>query len=107
MKKFTKGTLESIVEDNDQRIPGYKAAGWVESEYEGKTKKPTKREELLETALGDANDSEPKKTGKKAGKGKGKATATDAKVNAAIEAKATAADEGEEIDDGLTKKDGE
>jgi hypothetical protein len=99
MKKFTKGTLLSIVDDNDRRIPGYLANGWKEEKNESKV--PTKRAEMLEQALTDANESEIQKGGKK-----GKAVATDKKVNAAIKSKATAAAEGEEIDDGLTKKRG-
>ena len=98
MKKFTKGALVSIVEDDDSRIPGYKAEGWKEEKYEGKAKKPNEQEKLLEGALSDANDSEPAKGGKKQ-----KAGATDKKVNAAIKAKATAAAESEAVDDGLTK----
>lgn len=99
MRKFTKGKLETVVEDKDRRIPEYLANGWKEVTITPKT--PTEAEALLEKSKKDANTTEPKKGGKKQ-----KAGATDQKVNDTIKANANAADEGEEIDDGLVKKEG-
>ena len=101
MKKFFKGKLTTIVEDDDQRIPEYKAAGWKEVSYAGAEKEPTPATELLEKALEDANASEPKRGGKSR-----KAGATDKKVNDAIKANTLAAAQGEPIDDGLISKEG-
>jgi len=101
MKKFIKGKLTTIVEDDDQRIPEYKAAGWKEVAYAGAEKEPTPATELLEKALEDATASEPKKGGKRR-----KAGATDKKVNDAIKANILAAAQGEPIDDGLISKEG-
>lgn len=101
MKKFIKGKLTTVVEDDDQRIPEYKAAGWKEVAYTGAEKESTPATELLEKALEDANASEPKTGGKRR-----KAGATDKKVNDAIGANALAAAQGEPIDDGLISKEG-
>ena len=104
MKKFIKGKLTTIVEDDDQRIPEYKAAGWKEVAYAGAEKEPTPATELLEKTLKDANASEPK-TGGKSRKSR-KAGVTDKKVNDAIKANILAAAQGEPIDDGLISKEG-
>jgi hypothetical protein len=98
MKKFTKGTLTTLVEDDDRRIAGYRANGWKEEAI--KPTVPTDAaDKTLAKSIKDANASEPRKGGKKA-------SATDKKVNAAIKANTAAAAESEAVDDGLTSKEG-
>jgi hypothetical protein len=92
MKKFTKGKLTSIVEDDDRRIADYRKNGW--------------KEETVKAAALDAADKTLRKSIKDA-KGAGKTGATDKKVNDAIKANTAAATEGEAVDDGLTSKEGE
>lgn len=100
MKKFTKGTLTTIVEDDDRRIPDYKAAGWKEAAIEPL---PTDAaDETLAKAMSDVDDSQPAKD-KKSRKG---ANAPDKKVNEAIKANTAAVAEGEVIDDGLIAQEG-
>lgn len=102
MRKFVKGKLETVVEDNDRRIPDYLAKGWEEVT----PKAPTTNggQSATDKALEDVANSEngnatPKGKG---GKGKtGKPSKTDKKVNDAIDANSNAAAEGDAIDDGL------
>lgn len=101
MKTFTKGSLTTVVEDNDRRIPQYIANGWKETGTTAKQKDDA--DERTGKTIDDVNASE----GEKKGKGKGKAAATDKKVNDAIKANANAASEGEEVDDGLLNKEGD
>ncbi len=115
MKKFVKGKLETIVEDNDRRIPEYLANGWKEAPLD-KTPKGNGEQSATDKALDDVANSEgandtPKGNGKnnrgaKAGKS-GKPNATDQKVNDAIAANSNAAAEGEAVDDGLEEKGGD
>ena len=102
MKTFTKGSLTTVVEDNDRRIPQYIANGWKETGTTPKQKDDA--DERTGKAIDDVNASEGEDKGEK--KGKGKAAATDKKVNDAIKANANAASEGEAVDDGLLKKEG-
>ena len=98
MKKFVKGDLETIVEDNDRRIPAYIAHGWKETELPEKTLDECDKQ--LNKAIDDVVESEgtpSKKNRKKPTK----------KVNDAIKATTTAATESEAVDDGLLKKEGE
>ena len=99
MKTFTKGSLTTVVDDDDFRIDEYKANGWK------KTKTADKPKDEADTRIADAidaaNASEADKKGKN-GK-KGKAAAPDKKVNDAVAATATAAVESEAVDDGLIK----
>lgn len=93
MRKFTKGGIESIVDDNDSRIPAYLANGWKEEAVKAK---PTDvADAQTDKALADVAKSE----GKTNGKGKGKTTGK--KVNDAIKANSTASAEAEPVDDGL------
>ena len=101
MKKFIKGALETVVEDNDRRIPEYISNGW--EEVKPNQPKEDEADKRRKKAIDDANASEEKK-GKK---GKKKNAAPDKKVNDAINANAAAASESEEVDDGLLKKEGE
>jgi hypothetical protein len=96
MRKFVKGNLHTVVDDNDRRVADYIASGWTEVALD--EPKSTPATEVLEKALKDANESEPAKIGKKR-----KAGATDKKVNAAIKANTRAAAQSEPIDDGLIK----
>ena len=105
MKTFTKGSLTTVVEDNDRRIPQYIANGWKETGTTAKQKDDA--DERTGKAIDDVNASEVEDKGEKKGKGKGKAAATDKKVNDAIKANANAASEGEEVDDGLLNKEGD
>ncbi len=100
MKTFTKGSLTTVVEDNDRRIPQYIANGWKETGTTPKQK--DEADERTGKAIDDVNAS----AGGKKGKGKGKAAAPDKQVNDAIKANANAASEGEEVDDGLLNKEG-
>lgn len=101
MKTFTKGSLTTVVEDNDRRIPQYLTNGWKE------TKTPSKQADEADKRTGKAIDDVNASEGEKKGKGKGKAAAPDKKVNDAIKANANAASEGEEVDDGLLNKEGD
>lgn len=99
MKRFIKGTLETVVEDDDRRIPAYLANGWTEAEL---TKKPQdEADQQLDKAMTDVEESEGA-----ADNGSGSKKPTK-KVNDAIEANAAAAAESEAVDDGLLKKKGE
>ena len=99
MKTFTKGSLTTVVDDDDFRIDEYKANGWKETKTADKPK--DEADKRTEKAIDDANASEADKKGKN-GK-KGKAAAPDKKVNDAVAATATAAAESEAVDDGLIK----
>lgn len=96
MKRFIKGELETVVDDNDRRIPDYIAGGWKEVELIAKPQDEASKK--MNKAIADANDSEP--TGAR------KRTAADKKVNAAIQANNAAAAESEAVDDGLFKNGG-
>ncbi len=100
MKEFTKGTLVTVVDDNDRRIPDYKANGWKERPL---TPKPQDdADKRIDAAMQEASDSESKSDAKGKGKkDKGKKTAPDKKVNDAVEATKNAAEESEAVDDGL------
>lgn len=91
MKKFIKGTLSTIVEDDDRRIADYRASGWTEDEIIPAV--PTAADKKLAKAIKDANDSEPGKKKKNA--------APDKKVNDAIKANNAASAEIDAVDDGL------
>ncbi len=93
MRKFKKGTLVTVVEDNDRRIPVYLANGWKEVELDSKQAGET--EQISETL---------KKASKKSGE---RIASTDKKVNEAIKAAAVATAEGAAVDDGLFKKEDE
>lgn len=101
MKTFTKGTLKTIVDDDDRRIPEYLANGWEEAPTAEKPKDDA--DKRIDKAVKEANESEgkPKTNGK--GGGKGKNSATDKKVNDAVAASKTAESEREAVDDGLIK----
>lgn len=100
MKEFTKGTLVTVVDDNDRRIPDYKANGWKERPL---TPKPQDdADKRIDAAMQEASDSESKSDTKGKGKkDKGKKTAPDKKVNDAVEATKNATEESEAVDDGL------
>ncbi len=99
MKTFTKGSLMTVVDDDDFRIDEYKANGWKETKTADKPK--DEADTRIADAIDAANASEADKKGKD-GK-KGKAAAPDKKVNDAVAATATAAAESEAVDDGLIK----
>lgn len=99
MKTFTKGSLTTVVDDDDFRIDEYKANGWKETKTADKLK--DEADTRIADAIDAANASEADKKGKN-GK-KGKAAAPDKKVNDAVAATATAAAESEAVDDGLIK----
>lgn len=99
MKTFTKGSLTTVVDDDDFRIDEYKANGWKETKNADKPK--DEADTRIADAIDAANASEADKKGKN-GK-KGKAAAPDKKVNDAVAATATAAAESEAVDDGLIK----
>ena len=99
MKTFTKGSLTTVVDDDDFRIDEYKANGWKETKTAEKPK--DEADTRIADAIDAANASEADKKGKN-GK-KGKAAAPDKKVNDAVAATATAAAESEAVDDGLIK----
>ncbi len=99
MKTFTKGSLTTVVDDDDFRIDEYKANGWKETKTADKPK--DEADTRIADAIDAANASEADKKGKN-GK-KGKAAAPDKKVNDAVAATATAAAESEAVDDGLIK----
>ena len=100
MKQFIKGTLMTLVEDDDRRIPDYLQNGWIQTKLDGKPKDDADRR--IDKAVRDANDSES--IGKHNGK---RSTAPNKKVNAAVEASAIAESECEAVDDGLIKTEGE
>lgn len=99
MKTFTKGSLTTVVDDDDFRIDEYKANGWKETKTADKPK--DEADTRIADAIDAANASEADKK-EKNGK-KGKAAAPDKKVNDAVAATATAAAESEAVDDGLIK----
>lgn len=102
MKTFTKGALTTTVDDDDRRIPQYLANGWKEAPTPEKPKDDA--DKRIDKAIGEANESESKPKGKGGGKGsKGKNSATDKKVNDAVDAAKTAEGEREAVDDGLIK----
>ena len=90
MKKFTKGTLVTYVEDGDRRISDYIKNGWTEATTEQAAE--SEADSRVKKAMEDVK----KHSGKK-----GKVTPTDSEVNAAIKANETAAAESEAVDDGL------
>ena len=95
MKEFIKGSLVTVVDDDDRRIPEYLKNGWEEKKQ---TQKPNDAaDKRMEEAIADANASED--NGKRS-------RATDKKVNDAIKAKETAAAESQTVDDGLFKVSG-
>ena len=49
MRKFTKGSLETVVEDDDRRIVQYLANGWKEEAYEPKpqTEEDKRKQEAI------------------------------------------------------------
>lgn len=100
MRKFVKGNLTTIVEDNDQRIEAYKAAGWNEVPFRS-DRTPTETAILLKKTIKDVHESEPKQDGKKP-----KATAHGKKINDAVKANKNAAAQSEPVDDGLIVKGG-
>lgn len=99
MKTFTKGTLTTTVDDDDRRIPAYLANGWKEAPTAEKPKDDA--DKRIDKAIGEANESENKTKVK--GGGKGKNSATDKKVNDAVDAAKNAESEREAVDDGLIK----
>lgn len=102
MKTFTKGTLTTVVDDDDRRIPEYLANGWKEAPTAEKPKDDA--DKRIDKAIGEANASEEKPKGKGGGKGsKGKNSAPDKKVNDAVDASKNAESEREAVDDGLIK----
>lgn len=105
MRKFVKGKLETVVEDNDRRIPDYLANGWKETTPKAPTDEGEKSatDKALQDVVNSEGGNEPPK-----GKGKGgkagkpdKPNENDQKVNDAINANSTAAAESEAVDDGL------
>ena len=100
MKTFIKGSPTTVGEDNDRRIPQYLESGWKETET------PDKQKDEADERTGKAIDDVNASAGGKKGKGKEKAAAPDKQVNDAIKANAKAASEGEAVDDGLLKKEG-
>ena len=99
MKRFIKGTLETVVDDNDHRISEYLANGWKEAPI---VKKPQDAaDSQLEKAMLDIENSEEMADKKKGVKKPAK------KVNDTITANTAAAAESEAVDDGLLKKEGE
>ena len=99
MKTFTKGSLTTVVDDDDFRIDEYKANGWKETKTADKPK--DEADTRIADAIDAANASEADKKGKN-GK-KGKAAAPDKKVNDAVAATATAAAESEPVAYGVKK----
>lgn len=96
MRRFVKGTLETVVGDNDRRIPAYLSSGWKEQKPLEKPQDEAGRK--MHKAIADANASEAEGTRKR--------TAADKKVNDAIKASTVADAESEAIDDGLIKTGG-
>lgn len=107
MKKFIKDGLETLVEDNDRRIPDYLKNGWKEAEV---TLKATdEADKQTQRAIDDVETSEGKSKGSKGskgGKGSKGSKAPGKKVNDAIAANAAAAAENVAVDDGLIKTEG-
>jgi len=109
MKTFTKGSLTTVVDDDDSRIASYIANGWKETATADKPKDDA--DKRIENAIDAANASEADSKKGKGGK-KGKVAAPDKKVNDAVAATATATADSESVDDGLitpsaTKTEGE
>lgn len=94
MKKFVKGNLVTIVEDDDRRIPAYVKNGWKETEYAPKPQ--TEAEKRMDKAVEEVLERRGKKP---------KRPIEDKKVNEAINATETAHKESEPVDDGLLKGD--
>ena len=103
MKKFIKGNLVSVVEDDDRRIADYRKGGWKEEAIKA-TAPADAADQTLDKAMKDVTASEPAKSGKKKGK---EMTPPNKKVNDAIKANTTAITESEAVDDGLTPQEGE
>lgn len=102
MKEFTKGTLVTVVDDNDRRIADYLANGWKERPL---TLKPQDdADKRIGEAIEAADESESAKGGKVMNKSK--QTAANKKINDAVSATAVAVAESEEIDDGLLNRGG-
>ena len=64
MREFKKGTIITVVSDDDKRINDYLANGWVETKTAGKQKDAA--DKRMEKAITDANESESKGRKKKA-----------------------------------------
>lgn len=95
MKKFVKGNLSTLVEDDDRRIPMYLANGW---KGEKLSEKPaTEADKRMKKAIEDVANTK---------KGKKKNPHDDKQTNEAIVSSETAAAEGTPVDDGLFKKEG-
>lgn len=104
MKKFIKDGLETLVDDNDRRIPEYLKNGWKEAEVAPKT--TDEGDKQTQRAIDDVETSESKSKGSKGGKGNKGRNAPGKKVNDAIAANAAAAAENVAVDDGLIKTEG-
>lgn len=94
MKKFVKGNLVTIVEDDDRRIADYTKNGWKETEYASKPQ--TEAEKRMDKAMNEALERRGKKS---------KRPVEDKKVNDAIAATEAAHAESGPVDDGLIKGD--
>lgn len=96
MKKFTKGSLITYVDEKDKRIADYKANGWEEVEAEAKSmdEADTALEKAFKDVVENTSAKEKRKTTSK----------TDKKVNETIASNSTAAKENAEVDDGLFTK---
>lgn len=97
MKMFTKGNLETVVEDDDRRIKDYLKSGWKEESFvpKEKTDADKRKQRAIDEAIASEDGSEEK------------STQGDVKTNDAIAAAETAHAEGEPVDDGLFKKEAE
>ena len=95
MKKFVKGNISTLVEDDDRRIPMYLKTGWKEAKLPDKP--ATEAEERMKKAIEDVANTK---------KGKKKNPRDDKQTNEAIASSETAAAEGTPVDDGLFKKEG-
>lgn len=97
MKKFVKGNISTIVEDDDRRIPMYLAGGWKEEKLTARPE--SEAESRMKKAIEDV-------VGTKRGtnRSKKKSVHEDKQVNEAIVSTETAAAESVPVDDGLFKK---
>lgn len=96
MRKFTKGSLETVVEDDDRRIVQYLANGWKEEAYEPKPQ--TEEDKRKQEAIAEVGESEG---------GGEQNPLDDKKTNDAISATEAAHAEGAPVDDGLFNEGGE
>lgn len=96
MRKFIKGGVETVVEDDDRRISQYLASGWKEEAYEPKPK--SEADKRKQEALDEVGASEG---------GGNRNPLDDKKTNDALSAKETAHTEVAPVDDGLFKVGGE